>query len=133
MALQAFLLVPSYQGHVFVTCAKLYTSIPMAKVSRLMTFTFLVRCCIAWSWSRRSPDQLRIIQSVKHDTQAFSSQMHGSFCGLCIILYITFSSPAELSHEEIDLISKHTGDCDLLHSIGDSNLTIFRCIRWIYA
>ncbi|KAG1884491.1 uncharacterized protein F5891DRAFT_1004101 [Suillus fuscotomentosus] len=59
----------------------------MAKVSRLMTFTFLIRCCIAWSWSRQSPDP-----SAKHDTQGFSSQMH-----------------AELSHEEIDLISKHTG------------------------
>ncbi|KAG2339676.1 hypothetical protein BDR05DRAFT_1061997 [Suillus weaverae] len=67
----------------------------MAKASRLMTFTFLVRCCIAWSWSRQSPDQLRIIQSAKYDTQTFSSQMH-----------------AELSHEEIDLISKHTGAFD---------------------
>lgn len=67
----------------------------MAKASRLMTFTFLVRCCFAWSWSRQSPDQLRIIQSVKHDAQVFSSQMH-----------------AELSHEEIDLISKHTGAFD---------------------
>ncbi|KAG2747508.1 hypothetical protein P692DRAFT_20834519 [Suillus brevipes Sb2] len=60
-----------------------------------MTFTFLVRCCFAWSWSRQSPDQLRIIQSVKHDAQVFSSQMH-----------------AELSHEEIDLIFKHTGAFD---------------------
>ncbi|KAG1854754.1 hypothetical protein C8R48DRAFT_318668 [Suillus tomentosus] len=59
----------------------------MAKASRLMTFTFLIRCCIAWSWSRQSPDH-----SAKHDTQGFSSQMH-----------------AELSHEEMDLISKHTG------------------------
>lgn len=83
----------------------------MAKASRLMTFTFLVRCCIAWSWSRQSPDQ-RIIQSVKHDTQPFSSQMHGSFCSPCIIVCITLSSSAELSREEIDLISKHTGAFD---------------------
>lgn len=76
----------------------------MAKVSRLMTFTFLIRCCIAWSWSRQSPDP-----SAKHDTQGFSSQMHGSFCVSCIIVYITLYSLAELSHEEIDLISKHTG------------------------
>ncbi|KAG2152751.1 hypothetical protein DEU56DRAFT_775804 [Suillus clintonianus] len=67
----------------------------MSKASRLFAFTFLVRCCIAWSWSRQSPDQLRIIQSAKHDTPAFSSQIY-----------------AELSHEETDLISKHIGAFD---------------------
>lgn len=61
--------------------------------------------------------------------------MHGSFCVSCVIVYITLYSLAELSHEEIDLISKHTGigDRDLLHSMGDRNLMICRCIRWIYA
>ncbi|KAG1738131.1 uncharacterized protein EDB91DRAFT_1347715 [Suillus paluster] len=66
------------------------------KASRLIIFAFFVRYCIAWSWSRQSPDQPRVVQSAKHsDTQLFSPEMH-----------------AGLSHEEIDLISKHTGAFD---------------------
>ncbi|KAJ8590380.1 hypothetical protein M405DRAFT_816361 [Rhizopogon salebrosus TDB-379] len=67
----------------------------MVKVTWIAAFVLFIRSgCIAWSWSRQSPNQLRVVQSAEH-SQSFSSHIY-----------------ANLSHEEINLISKHAGAFD---------------------
>ncbi|OAX40823.1 hypothetical protein K503DRAFT_713840 [Rhizopogon vinicolor AM-OR11-026] len=80
----------------------------MATTTRIVVFVLFIRCCIAWSWLRQSPNQLRVVQSNKHDSQPFSSQIYGT----------SYSSEG-LSREEIDLISKHTGTFDGYMRKGD--------------